>query len=342
MESTLDHSAVERYSRTFSSKVLSEAYTDHDQVSGQDILSLSPVKQVNFFVIKALFDQWQQEMDRLKSPYFNYHHEEVQLALEEFMNTLSQHISVAKPQLEPLLEVAVRDTITLMLSPIDYYQRTLSSGSADPLYAEDVKTWSKYVKINKEPLEKLLERAHTSDDASVSLSEAQQLLEQVAQSLSNASKEEYLRTFATVEPVSVSDLTEVEAPEPAHSIVPDSVPVQEDAPQQEEATDDAEPIMRTLNDELNAGQSGTLADMHRQQKIANIKSYIGVNQRFMFIRELFDSNADEYNKALDELEQQNTYIEAFNHLRQAYAQPHRWKMDSEEVVEFLEIVAKRF
>ena len=351
MKRTLDHSAVADYSRTFSERALREAYADQSKLSGQDILSMSPVKQVNFFVIRALFDQWQQEMDRLKSPYFDYQNEEVQLALEEFMNTLSQHISVAEAELKPLTEAAVRDTLVLLLSPADYYEQSLEQHGDQPWYAEDVKAWIKYVKIHREPLERLLARAEAVGGKQLASDEAQSLLHQALDELSLSDPTDALRQFASVAPVTAEDLYEVSAPEePAEA--PPAEPEEMSEYDHEVEEPSAMPLaegneakiasLRTLNDELNAGQKATLADLHRQQKIANIKSYIGVNQRFMFIRELFNNNADEYNRALDELEQKNTYIEAFNHLRNEYAQPHRWKMDSEEVVEFLEIVAKRF
>ena len=327
MERTLDHSALEQYSTTFSERVLSKAYAHQHKINGQAIVSISPVKQVNFFIIKALFDQWQREMDNLKSPYFDYNNEEVQVALEEFMNTLSQHISVAEAQLRPLTETAVQDTLLLMLSPQTYYQRVLDRMNRRQLYAEDVKGWIKYVKVHRAPLEELSDRIAATGGVGLSIDEAARLLQEAAGALVIEEPSDYLSAFSQVAALSEEDL--LESPPPV-------------LPEEHEDYEEKAPSLKTLNDQLSPSQKATLADLHRQQKIQNIKSYIGVNQRFMFIRELFHNNADEYNKALNELEQKNTYIEAFNYIRNEYAQPHRWKMDSEEVVEFLEIVAKRF
>lgn len=342
MERTIDHSALEQYSNAFSEQVLNKAYAHQEKISGQAILSISPVKQVNFFIIKALFDQWQREIDSLKSPYFDYGDEEVQIALEEFMNVLSQHILVAESQLNPFAKAAVQDTLLLILSPATYYQQTLDRIDHQQLYLEDVKEWIKYVKIHRGPLEKLLDRIAATDGVGASKSEADQWLQEAARELTLEDPAEYLSLFSQVATVAEDDLVE-STPSPSDSAVEASTSSSEE---QEPLTDlspeEESPGLKTLNDELSPSQRATLADIHRQQKIENIKTYIGVNQRFMFIRELFDNNTDEYNRALDELEQKNTYIEAFNHLRNEYAQPHRWKMDSEEVVEFLEIVAKRF
>ncbi len=341
MESSLNHAALEQYSRTFSERVVREVYAHQQRVSGPDILLISPVKQVNLFVIKALFEQWQQEIDRLESPYFDYDHEEVQLALEEFMNTLSQHISVAEAELYPLLVTATQDALLLALSPKEYFRRGLDRLNRDKLHIEDVKAWIKYVKINRAPLDALSDRVVGSNGAGVSVDEAGRLLQLKADELPAGLPADYQPAFSQVALLTEQELLETEQPAP-----PPPEPISEviePAPRiEEEETIEAPAPPRTLNDELTSTQRATLADIHQQQKIANIKSYIGVNQRFMFIRELFENNAEAYNQALDELEQQNTYIEAFNYLRNQYAQPNRWKMDSEEVVEFLEIIAKRF
>ena len=341
MEPSLDHAALEQYSRTFSEQVVREVYAHQHRVSGPDILAISPVKQVNFFVIKALFDQWQQEIDRLESPYFNYDHEEVQVALEEFMNVLSQHISVAELELHPLLVTATQDALLLALSPTDYFRRVLDRLNREQLYAEDVKGWIKYVKMNRTPLDALSDRIAESNGAGVSVAEAARLLQAKASELPAELPADYQRAFSQVVPLTERDLLETNQPlspppEPSSEVEEPAAPAEQDAPPEVPVSP------RTLNDELTSAQRATLADIHQKQKIANIKSYIGVNQRFMFIRELFGNNAEAYNQALEELEQQNTYIEAFNYLRSQYAQPNRWKMDSEEVVEFLEIIAKRF
>jgi hypothetical protein len=340
MNHSLDLSALEQYSQTFSAEVVREVYARQSRVSGSDILSLTPVKQVNLFVIKALFDRWQQEIDRLESPYFNYDHEEVQVALEEFMNTLSRHISVPEAELRTLLLTATQDTLLLLLSPPAYYERALERLNREQFFAEDVKGWTKYVKANRAPLDTLSERLASDGGIGIPAEEAAQLLNAEAEKLPTTLPAEYQAAFSQVASLTEEDiLTGSSAPvaPPPLAEATESY----DPPAASPAAD--EPVSpRTLNDELTAGQRATLVDIHQQQKIANIKSYIGVNQRFMFIRELFNNNAEEYNRALDELEQQNTYIEAFNYLRNHYAQPNRWKMDSEEVVEFLEIIAKRF
>ena len=62
----------------------------------------------------------------------------------------------------------------------------------------------------------------------------------------------------------------------------------------------------------------------------------------MFVNELFAGDADSFNKALDKIENMGSYDEAIDYLIKKYARDNEWVMESEEVIEFLEILDKRF
>ena len=355
MERKLNDAAIDAYSTDFTQRLLSSAYAQRARLSGQEILSISPVKQVNLFIINGLFEQWQLETENLKSPYFDYAEEEVARALEDFMNVLSQHISVGREALAPLVVRAIRDALLLTLSPLDYFHEQIMQHPESEWSPEDWQRTTKYVKIHRPLVEGFAERL--AQQAPLPREATAQLLREVYQQrrddLENPAL--YLRPFSEVLPVAMETLYEEEAEAPAPSYqsreeAPESTApsyqssVEETASEAPTAdTSKTVAMPKTLNDLLSNGASGaTLADVHERQKINNLKSYIGVNQRFMFIRELFGNDADAYNRALETLEGQNTYVEAFNYIRNQYAQQYRWKMDSEEVVEFLEIMAKRF
>ena len=61
----------------------------------------------------------------------------------------------------------------------------------------------------------------------------------------------------------------------------------------------------------------------------------------MFINELFSGSQAEYQEALEKLEVSNHRREALAVL-QPYQQKHQWDDESEEVVEFMEILSKKF
>nr|WKN40015.1 hypothetical protein K4G66_15080 [Tunicatimonas sp. TK19036] len=348
MESKLNQQVTEQYSEQFTERVLASAYEQHNKLDGRTILELTPVRQVNLFVIKALFDQWQVEINKLRSPYFDYETEDVQQALNDFINTLSQHISVDQEHLQPLVKTAVNDTLQLICAPYEYLHQQLAQFPANHIREEDLITWLKYVKINRALLEAFAERFKQESSFAVERSRALELLRKAHESSSEIPEDvqSYLDMFSEVLSVSADQLyVSTSAQETTQEETASAPEIIERAEvDDDEEKEQAAPSLRTLNDYLSekSPASTTLSDIQKKHKIASIREHIGVNQRYMFIRELFNNNPQEYQQAISELDQRQTYVEAFNFLRHEYAQKYRWKMDSEEVVELLEIVSKRY
>ncbi len=94
MESKLNHSSIDAYSREYAEIIASDFYTNQDVIQGRQIVELCEIRQVNFFVLKILFQKWKKETAKLESPYFDYTEKSVLDALSTFMNVLSQNISV--------------------------------------------------------------------------------------------------------------------------------------------------------------------------------------------------------------------------------------------------------
>ncbi|MEM8965931.1 MAG: hypothetical protein AAGE93_05905 [Bacteroidota bacterium] len=346
MERKLDQALVEQYSEEFTEKVLSLAYANEERLSGKDILNLTPVKQVNLLIVKSLFDQWQQEIDKLRSPYFDYSSEEVQQALDDFINILSQHISVDRSHLQPLVVKAVQDTLYLVFSPATYYRQQVRQLTTEGLREEDLLTWLKYVKVNRSLLEQYLDTFRQKAESILEPSAATQLLEETISQFSGSREDatSYVASFSEIYSFEPDQLLATEetvqaeyTPSPSEEAPPPPPKMEE----HETATSDS---TRTLHDYLSeqSPANTTLTDIQKKHKIDSIREYIGVNQRYMFIRELFGNNPQEYQQAIYDLDQKQSYVEAFNFLRHEFAQKYHWKMDSEEVVELLEIVSKRY
>ncbi len=344
MERKLDRALVEQYSEEFTEKVLLPAYADNEQLGGQAILNLTPVKQINLLVIKALFDQWQKEIDKLRSPYFDYESEEVQQALDDFINTLSQHISVDRNHLQPLVERAVQDTLYLVFSPAVYYQQQVSNIATEGIQEADVLTWLKYIKVNRPLLELYIDKFRQQSVSVLDADAATLLLNETINEFSSPIEDPspYVADFSEIYSFEPDQLMTNEESERTED-EPASIPKPEnESSNNEEVVTPTDP--RTLHDYL-SGQSSsntTLTDIQKKHKMESIREYIGVNQRYMFIRELFGNDPQEYQQAIYEIDQKQSYVEAFNFLRHEFAQKHHWKMDSEEVVELLEIVSKRY
>ncbi|MEM6845236.1 MAG: hypothetical protein AAF632_23690 [Bacteroidota bacterium] len=340
MERKLDQLLVKQYSEEFTEKVLSSAYENQERLNGKDILKLTPVNQINLLVIKSLFDQWQQEIDKLRSPYFDYSSEEVQQALDDFINILSQHISVDQSHLQPLAVQAVQDTLYLVFSPITYFRQQLERLSSEGVREEDLQIWLKYVKVNQSLLEEYLNKFRQQNEEILEQDAATQLLEETISQFSDPDEDvaPYLASFSEVYSFEPEQLFT----EPS-SVVTEEEPMPPSVTPEYEEPAPANPP-RTLHDYLSEQSSSdtTLTNIQKNHKIASIREYIGVNQRYMFIRELFGNNPQEYQNAIYELDKKQSYVEAFNFLRHEFAQKYHWKMDSEEVVELLEIVSKRY
>ena len=86
MASKLNINKIESYSQAVAEKICNDIFVNKKSVSGKDILNLTTIEQVNFFVLKSLFDKWNEENNKLRSPYFNYDQPEVKEALDVLSN----------------------------------------------------------------------------------------------------------------------------------------------------------------------------------------------------------------------------------------------------------------
>ena len=66
MSAKVNSKYVENYAKEFSKKVCEGYFPTKKYMTGQDIITLTPSVQVNFFIIKTLFEAWQLELEKLK------------------------------------------------------------------------------------------------------------------------------------------------------------------------------------------------------------------------------------------------------------------------------------
>lgn len=318
----MNYSFIEEYSKEYIQPITDDVFDNHNAITGKQILTLCPLKQINLFVLKKLFDAWQQETQKLKSPYFDYDALEVKEALETLMNTLSQHIVISKEHFEPLLQQAVSDTILLIFSPLDYYVREFNSPEKDVLTLEVLKKDLRYIKINRPILDALIKRFEDEQLTEAQGEEKIRIFNEVFENLEDDPEDfdEYVKLFSETQPLQVEKLYY-------------------NTHHTQNGQHETRPI---LNDQFTETTSNTLADLHQKKKIDSIRKHININQRYMFTKTLFGNNKDEFEKAVEDLDNHASYVEAFNYLRKDFAGKYHWKMDSEEVIEFLEIVAKKY
>jgi hypothetical protein len=96
---------------------------------------------------------------------------------------------------------------------------------------------------------------------------------------------------------------------------------------------------KTLADKLTRGDEVRIADKMGQQ-IDSLKRSIGINEKFLFINELFNGKLTEYNKAikqLDEMPDAESCINEFNKLSDAY----NWDKESETYLKLVRFIEKK-
>ena len=351
----LNASALNEYSHAFARKISADFFDSHANASGAEILKLTAIPQVNLFLISSLYEKWKADAEAFKSPYFNFEQADVQQALQVFMNVVSQHISVKRDDLEPLLVEATKNTLTLLLNPQQYFNDLLRDQPDFLVKAETVKQLQKYVKINAIIPQTIAEKMASRPTVFVNqaIDWVEELVEKQPERLETIEK--WVAGFSDKWPLNLDEIrrkpTLAAAPvveTPSNQSFFDSIPnpvVETSQPVavEEEAVaavhinnENAE----SLNDQLR-NDSDSMADLWQKQAIANIGDNIPLAQKFMFIHQLFDGSNSSYETAIETLDQATDYPVALNYIRKLSTENH-WDSSSEAVVELLEVVKRRF
>ncbi|MCI0751739.1 MAG: hypothetical protein L0Y35_07865 [Flammeovirgaceae bacterium] len=317
MDEKVSIKAVEKYGEVFSSQVLKKAYAGKSVVNGPDLLTLTEVKQINYFILHELFTVWKAEVKNLQSPYFDYSDPAVKESLENFLGTLSNHITIKQADLKPLLARAVSQTLFLILDPYDFYS-DLIAGDKNKMLSTDVfKEHLKYIKINSAPLNNLIEKIEEKKLKQISGNEAFGILDQILEEVNFTPEDfdEYFAKLSEVVPLKIEQLYE------PRQVVTKKVEVL------------AQP---SINDKLSK-TGKTIADDF--QRINRIKENLTINQKFMFTKVLFYGDFESFSKTVDELDNLADMPSALMYLERNLAQ---WDKESEEFHEFMEMLEKRF
>ncbi len=107
---------TEQVSNDLFSKVKYQAY-----LNGSQIAQFCHYEQVNRFILFQIYTDWKAQIQKIKHPYFNFQAQEVKVALEEFVNVLSNHIQVEQKDFKILLDRAVYNVIKLLNDPLSSF-----------------------------------------------------------------------------------------------------------------------------------------------------------------------------------------------------------------------------
>lgn len=381
---------AENYSKAFAALLSDEYFKNKFTINGGEILNLTESKQLNLLTIKELYDKWQTETMRLKSPYFDFEQVEVKQALSDFMNVLSRYILVNKENFVPLLTKSTKKALELYISPVSYFENLMRDLPDFKLTPEWLKSNGRFFKEYGWVLSDMLNRL-----AGLQFVYANQAIDWIKEIITEdkiENHEKQLKDFSQILPLPFgsenaankkgssffdTDFSGSETPAKKEPYIPYAVPAKTALPKIEPAeprkTADVVEIHveksvtetfapspeknsdqrlneklvnenKTLNDSLTEGHSNgsSLSDFHQKRKIESISGSISLNQRFLFINNLFDGNYEVFNQAVKELEACNSFTEAKEQMLRNYMPKFKWDLRSAEAEEFFDILKRRF
>lgn len=334
MRYKLKHEAVGEISKLIGEEILEQAFQSYTKMGGERLISLTNSRQVNSFIIRSLFNQWRNEVERLESPYFDFNHDLVKEALKEFMNVLSNHISIDKNHLEPLLVQAIEDAIFISFEPKLYLESILNRIDRP----QDFKLQMKYIKTNREQFKRLIEGIGDFDTKS-SIIEAYEKLGDTNTELVSA--DDFLDKLGGTNHLSTlfEVIEEVIIEEPLIEEVVEELLTAEPAPQVESALNDSDQLT-TINDQFDQPAKGmTLAEKLQRKVNQSIESSLTLNEKFMFQNNLFGGDNARMKEAFSSIDQASDLQDALSRANQYNTD---WDMDSEEVEAFMSVLERRF
>lgn len=360
---------LEKYASDYAGIVCDGYFSSKQYITGQDIIKLTSSTQVNFFVIKRLFELWQEELENLKSnPYFDYRDIAVHEALTQFMNVLSRRIKVEKEHLKPLIESAVQQAIILATDPVGYYQSEIEKAPVGKIN-EYLKENKKYYKWHDRVVSFLIDKAGFGHDKGEYLRAISANYQAVNDSLE--SENLLLATLGDVKAFNLdayrqSDEQVIPASQPSTkepstegSFFDQMDEVQPTSPQKKEVKveerveaelkESPAPVTSSFSSNGSGLNANALKSKFATESYPGMKGVIGelsdslaINQRFMFTKELFDGNSDLLTHALKSIDECHNFNEAIQLVNARYVNELHWETETEPVQEFLLLVYRKF
>lgn len=97
----------------------------------------------------------------------------------------------------------------------------------------------------------------------------------------------------------------------------------------------------SLYDKIAKPADKTIAGQAVKQPISNIKASIGINEKFILLKDLFKNNTDEYNDALEKLNNFDTYSDAEDFFQELKAK-YNWDAEGKSFQSLAELLNRRY
>ena len=138
-------------------------------LQGNDIIELTISKQLNLFILKNIYDEWNKNFEKNKSIYFNYKDKKVLSAVVSLKNILSNHIDIDIENLKDLIKKSIIEVIEYVFNPKNFINDDILKEIN--LSGESINTRSKFFIDNKKVFINLIESSREKDLNSTEMSQ---------------------------------------------------------------------------------------------------------------------------------------------------------------------------
>ena len=334
-EGTINKDYIKAYSASYTNNILDTAFKEGPYLQGNDLKRLCSPEQINYNLLKAIFLQWEAEINKLQNPYFNHSAPAVKNALKTYMEVLSRHIHLDKGSLRPLLQQAVEETIYQVFNPLYFFENFLWPTEINSLNLKELTKLRRFIRINQAFIKELVKRWEQEGLNEITFQEYREGLKKLSLEWSESweSTEDYEMSFSKVVALRTQSIWKksVNAPSEEKTEVTKNVNQQF-----------AREIV-SLNDTLQKDQQ-TLADQLNKEaeNINNLKQSLNINQKFRFVNEIYDGDTIEFDKILDQIDSCKDYQEAILALETNTKFSTKRNMENEAVKELIDLISKRF
>lgn len=97
----------------------------------------------------------------------------------------------------------------------------------------------------------------------------------------------------------------------------------------------------SINQRFVKNDNSYLNAIANMNPLTDIRQGIGINDRFMFVRELFQNDSERYNLCVDQLNRAGTRENALKHI-ESIALENLWQSENEAAQKFIQLIYRRF
>lgn len=98
----------------------------------------------------------------------------------------------------------------------------------------------------------------------------------------------------------------------------------------------------SINERFTKADSISIGDKMRKQPINDLIHAIGINEKFLFINDLFKGDNNDYNSAISKLNSFKTFDEANVYINDFLKSKFHWKMKNSTEKKFLVLIERRY